>query len=86
MKIKSGFTLRQVAGNYILMDIGGELNFHGMITLNETGAFILKAIEEGLSEEEIGKKLSEEYDIDFETAMEDTKSIISKMQEAGIIE
>ncbi len=86
MKIKDGFVLRQVAGNYILMNLGGELNFNGMITLNETGAFIWKAVEQGKTKEETAKMLSDEYDIDFQTALKDTEIIIDKMAEAGIIE
>jgi len=86
MKIKSGFTLREVAGNYIVMNLGGELNFNGMITLNETGAFIWRAIEQNKNAEETAKMISEEYEIDFQTALRDTESIIDKMLEAGIIE
>ncbi len=86
MKIKSGFTLREVAGNYIVMNLGGELNFNGMITLNETGAFIWRAIEQNKNAEETAKMISEEYEIDFQTALRDTESIINKMLEAGIIE
>ena len=86
MKIKSGFTLREVAGNYIVMNLGGELNFNGMITLNETGAFIWRAIEQNKNAEETAKMLSEEYEIDFQTALRDTESIINKMLGAGIIE
>lgn len=86
MKVKSGLTLREVAGNYILMDLGGELDFNGMVTLNETGALIWKAISEGKNIDEIAKKLSDEYEVDIETAKRDTKNIIQKMLEAGIIE
>ncbi len=86
MKIKKGFTLRQVAGNYIVMNLGGELDFNGMITLNETGALIWYGIEENKSTEDIAKAIMKEYDIDFQTAFNDTECIIQKMQEAGIIE
>ncbi len=86
MKIKNGFTLRSVAGSYIVMNLGGELNFNGMITLNETGAFIWKGIEDGKSPEEIAKTISEEYEIDFQTALNDTQGIITKMLEAGVVE
>ena len=42
MKIKEGYLLREVAGSNIVVPIGeGELNFSGVITLNDVGAFDL---------------------------------------------
>ena len=41
MKIKEGFILREVAGNYIVVAVGSAVKqFNGVITLNETGAFL----------------------------------------------
>ena len=86
MKIKDGFVVREVAGSYVVMNIGGDVSFNGMITLNELGAFIWKAIEDGDNAEEIAKKIIAEYEIDFETALEDTKVFIEKMNGAGVLE
>ena len=86
MKIKSGIVLREVADSFVLMDLGGELNFNGMITLNETGAFIFKRIEEGLSPENIALALADEYDISFETALSDVNAFIQKMNGVGVLE
>ncbi len=36
MKIKDGFLLRNVAGKNIVVPVGAELNFSGMISLNDT--------------------------------------------------
>ena len=86
MKIKDGFVVREVAGSYVVMNIGGDVSFNGMITLNELGAFIWKAIENGDNAEEIAKKIIAEYEIDFETALKDTKVFIEKMNGAGVLE
>lgn len=41
MKIKEGFILRNVAGSYVVVPIGeATLDFNGMMSLNETGAFL----------------------------------------------
>ena len=41
MKIREGFLLRNVAGNNVVVPIGqATLDFNGMMSLNETGAFI----------------------------------------------
>ena len=86
MKIKSGFALRQVADSYIVMNLGGENTLGGMITLNETGAFIWKEIEAGKNQEEIAKSICEAYEIDFETALKDVLAFTSKMSQEGIFE
>lgn len=86
MKIKEGFVLREVADCYVIMYLGGELEFNGMITLNETGAFIFKAIGQGLTREDIAKKLCEEYEVSKEQAMSDIQRFIGQMKGAGVIE
>ena len=86
MKIKNGFVLREVADSFVVMNIGGELAFNGMITLNEVGAFIWKAIENGDKIEEIAKKITLEYEIDYETALSDANVFINKMNEVGVLE
>ena len=47
MKIKEGFVLRETAGSYVVMNLGNEISFNGVITLNETGSIIWKGIESG---------------------------------------
>ena len=43
MKIREGFILREVAGVFAAVPVEGESRqFHGMIQLNETGAFLWK--------------------------------------------
>lgn len=86
MKIKDGYILREVADSYIVMNLGGELAFNGMITLNETGAFIWRLINEGFGKNEIAEKLTEEYEIDIQTASSDVEAFIQKMAEADILE
>ncbi len=86
MKIKEGFVLRETAGSYIVMNLGGELSFNGVITLNETGAVIWRGIEEGRDEKAIADMITEAYETDIGTALSDVKAFITKMSEAGILE
>ena len=39
MRIKDGFLLRETAGKFIVLPLGGELDLGSLITLNETGLF-----------------------------------------------
>ena len=86
MKIKNGFVLREAAGSYVVMNVGGELAFNGMITLNETGAVIWRGIEAGKSYAQIAEDIVAEYDIDLDTALRDVIRFTEKMNEAGVIE
>ncbi|MBP5466383.1 MAG: PqqD family protein, partial [Clostridia bacterium] len=69
MKIKDGFILREVAGSFIVVAVGEAVKtFKGIVNLNETGAFLWKILERGATEEELLKKMLEEYDVDEQTA------------------
>ena len=86
MKIKSGFVLREVAGQYMVIATGeASKDFHGMIKLNDTGKDIWQGLEEGLSVEEIASRIQEKYEIDCDKAMEDTKTFVEKIREAGFL-
>lgn len=87
MRIKNGFVLREVAGKAVVIAVGeASKTFHGMINLNGTGRDIWQGVSEGKSVDEIAQKLTEDYEVDFEKAKEDTVKIIEKMREAGILE
>lgn len=86
MKIKDGFIIREAAGSYVVMNLGSEINFNSLITLNETGALIWNYINDGFNEDEIATKIAEEYKISFETALTDVKAFINKMREADVLE
>ena len=71
MKIKSGFVIREIAGQYIAVPVGERVNdLHGMIALNETGAFIWKLLENEKTEEDLARALTEEYEVSYEEALE----------------
>ena len=62
MKIKNGFMLYEVAGSYVVVPAGNEtLDFNGMVTLNETGAFLWKQLEQACTQEQLVQALLQEY-------------------------
>lgn len=86
MKIKDGFILREVAGNFIVVAVGGAVKqFNGVITLNEAGAFLWKRLQDGATETELVNALLEEYEVEKEVAEKDVKAFIQKVEEAGLI-
>ena len=47
MKVKSGFILRKIGSKYMAVPVGERTrDVHGMVALNETGAFIWQLLEE----------------------------------------
>ena len=87
MKIKEGFVLREVAGQAVVIAVGkASESFHGMINLNSTGKVIWTGIQDGQTEEEIVKNITDQYEVESERAEKDVKQMIQKMYEVGVIE
>lgn len=87
MKIKKGFVLRVVGGESVVVPVGALCKtFHGMINLNETGAFLWKFFTEEHSAEEAIDALCSEYDVDRERAGIDVDKFISILGSNGFTE
>ncbi len=87
MKIKDGFAKRNIAGAEIVVPVGKTaIEFNGMITLNETGAFIWDCLQKETTEQEITAKLLEEYDVSEQKAAEDVSKFVTMLRENGLIE
>lgn len=87
MKIKKGFTLRNIAGSDIVVPVGNaEKIFNGMITLNESGAFFWNALLKDTTVDEVVKKVTSEYDVDEERAKADVEKFIEQLRENNLIE
>ena len=88
MKTKKGFKLRDICGEKIVIAEGKEnIDFSNIISMNESSAFLWeKLCGKEFTEEDMVKFLTEEYDVDQETAINDCKTLASQWKEAGIIE
>ena len=87
MKIKKGFVLRVVGGESVVVPVG-ELSktFHGMINLNETGAFLWKFFTEEHTIDEGVVALCGEYDVDEERARIDVEKFAEIITKNGFTE
>lgn len=87
MKIKSGFILKDVAGSNLIVPIGDNLvDFSQMITINETGAFLFNKLISGAEIDELATALTEEYDIDFDSAKSDAEKFVKLLSDEGMLE
>ena len=85
MKLKDGFILREVAGQTVVLPVGGDLDLNMMITLNETGAFLWKRLENENDEAGLVAALLAEYDVDEATAKTAVEGFVAKLNENGFL-
>lgn len=87
IKIKEGFLLRKVAGDYVVVPVGeaGEL-FHGMIQLNDTGAFLWEQCRKETTKEKVLQAVSDKYEVDKNVAADDLERFLEQLRNAGILE
>ena len=86
MKIREGFILRKVGGQYIVAATGSaSKEFNGMIRLNASSAFVFDLLKTEITRDEIVQKLMEEYAVDAQTAGVDVDRFLAAMKEAGAI-
>lgn len=86
MKISDGYILRTVAGKNIVVSVGADTNFSGMLTLNDTGVFFWELLKNDITKEDMLEKVLDEYDVDSQTASEDIDEFLNKLRDKGILE
>ncbi len=87
MKIKDGYLIREIAGAYVVVPAGEQVvEFNGLMTLNETAAFIWSILVDGADEDEVVKKMLDEYDVSEEKAKEDVRKVIDLLKSYNVFE
>lgn len=87
MKIKEGFMLREVAGQWVVVPLGERVvEFNGIMTLSESGAILWKILEKDVSEKELTEAIIQKYDVDLKTAEQDVHEFVNVLQEQSLIQ
>lgn len=87
MRIKSSYVLREVGGTHVVVPTGkASLDFSGVITLNNTGAFLWKRMVEGETLEELVDALVAEYEVEHGAAQNDIKEFLNKLKAVDLFE
>lgn len=83
MLINQDFTIQKVGGSYLAVPVGEtSKHFHGMIRLNETGAFLWKLMaEKDCTEAELVDALLAEYEVEREIAEKDVHAVVELLKE-----
>lgn len=87
MKLKYDFVINNVAGETVAVSVGdNDGRFNGYIKLNDTGAFIFKALQKETTREEIINGLQKEYpDASKSDVTESVDELIKKLGEAQLL-
>ena len=85
--IRSQSFIKRNIGNQTVIVAVGEATktFHGMISVNKTGAFIWDLLENETTLDAVTEALVEKYDIDAATAREDAAAFIESLKEVGAV-
>ena len=87
MKIRKELIRREIAGDVILVPVGGTvLENNGLFALNELGAFLWDRLESAEDEAALVQAVLREYEVDETTARTDTAAFLQKLREMDILE
>lgn len=86
MKIKDGFILRQICGEYVVVGEGlAQVNFNKMLSLNESAAYLWKEVaEKEFTREDLVKLLLDQYEVTPERAAQDVDKLTAVWLEQGV--
>lgn len=86
MRIKDGFIMRTISDMYVVVPVEKESrDFHGMIQLNESGAFLWKQMSQEFEIEDLIQALMNEYHVSYEVAKKDINHVIESLKKSGIL-
>ena len=87
MKAKSGFVLREVVGEYILMPAGENIgHFNGTIVMNDVAALVWEKLQNPVSRDDLLAAILDKYSIWEEVAAADLDQLLEKLKDYGVIE
>lgn len=86
MKIKEGFILRQICGEYVVVGEGlAQVNFNKMLSLNESAAYLWKSVSgKEFTKEDLVQLLLDQYEVTPERAAEDIDKLVAIWMEQGV--
>ena len=87
MKIKNGFVMRELAGEYVVIALGDASKiFNGIIKLNDTGKIIWEMLSQGAEQESIVDAILKEYNVESAKVEADVARFIETLKGANILE
>ena len=86
-QLKSGFILRKIGNQIMAVPVGPRTSeIHGMIALSESGELLWNALVNGADEDRLAELLTENYEVDMSTALDDVRAFLKGLDEQGALE
>lgn len=87
MTLKKDFELKEIAGSFVVFPVGSmAIDFNGMLTLNETGAFLWEKLKSGADKQQLLDAICAEYSVDTDTATADIDAFLQKLDRIGCLD
>lgn len=88
LKIKSGFLLRELGGEFCIVFKGDTNNgaLVGLPSINETGIFLWTKLEQNYTPKDLIEALIKKSNIDYDDAEADVGEFIAKLINANIVD
>lgn len=86
IRLNGEYILRQIGEDYIIVPVGkAALNFNGMVTVNETGAFLWEHLVDGTDKDQLLQKFLDVYEVTQEEAERDINEFLEILYENKIL-
>ena len=80
------FIMRAVVDKQVIVPVGEAAeNFHGILSVNTTGAYIWELLEKEQTEESLAQALAEKYEVSVQIALSDVRHFLGKLRKVGAI-
>ena len=87
MKIKEGFILRSICGEYVVVGEGlTQVNFNKMLSLNESAAYLWKEVlGKEFTRQDMAQLLLDKYEVTPEQAAADVDKLLAIWTREGVV-
>jgi len=86
MKIKTGYVLREVGNQCVVVPVGETaVTFNGIITLNKTGKYLWELLQEDVTVDELVNGMLSKYDVTKEVATKDILEFLEVLRKHQIL-
>ena len=85
-KIKSGYVLREIEGEFLAIPFAPELNSSNIIILNPVSGLLWEKLQTGCSVSELVNAVTENFAVDSTTAQSDIEEFLQTLKENNMLE
>lgn len=86
MRLVEGFVLRKTLDEWVAVPCGqSALRMSGLVSMNETGAFLFSALQQEHTEDTLRSLLLDSYDTDEETAAQDVRYFVEYLRQNNLL-